>query len=48
MLQGLPMALRHVKAGNSHLNTVNCNKYQSKATMQTRNQYLDCLIDPSF
>ena len=33
MLQGLPMALRHVKAGNSHLNTVNWNKYQSKATM---------------
>ena len=48
MLQGLPMALRQVIAGNSHLNTVNWNKDQSKATMQTWNQYLDCLIDPSF
>ena len=27
---------------------MNRNKYQSKATIQTRNQYLDYLIDPSF
>ena len=26
----------------------NWNKYQSKATIQTRNQYLDYLIDPRF
>ena len=28
--------------------TINCNKYQSKATIQAQNQYLDNLIDPSF
>ena len=28
--------------------TINWNKYQSKFTMQARNQYLDYLIDPSF
>ena len=28
--------------------TVNWNKYQSKAAIQTQNQYLDYLIDPSF
>ena len=28
--------------------TLNWNKYQSKATIQTQNQYLDYLIDPSF
>ena len=28
-------------------NFVNWNKNQSKATMQTQNQYLDYLIDPS-
>ena len=28
--------------------TINWNKYQSKATIQAQNQYLDYLIDPSF
>ena len=28
--------------------TINCNKYQSKVTIQTPNPYLDYLIDPSF
>ena len=28
--------------------TLNWNKYQSKETIQTQNQYLDYLIDPSF
>ena len=27
---------------------INCNKYQSKVTIQTPNPYLDYLIDPSF
>ena len=28
--------------------TINSNKYQSKPTLQTRNRYLNYLIDPSF
>ena len=28
--------------------TINCNKYQSKVTIQVPNRYLDFLIDPSF
>ena len=28
--------------------TINCNKYQTKATIQPQNKYLDYLIDPSF
>ena len=28
--------------------TINWSKYQSKVTMQIRNQYLDYLIDPCF
>ena len=28
--------------------TVNCNKYQTKTTIQPQNKYLDYLIDPSF
>ena len=28
--------------------TSNWNKYQSKVSVETSNQYLDCLIDPSF
>ena len=28
--------------------TINWSKYQSKVTMQIRNQYLDYLIDPNF
>ena len=28
--------------------TINCNKYQSKVTVQERSRYLDYLIDPSF
>ena len=28
--------------------TINWNRYQSKATIQTRNHYLDYLIDPNF
>ena len=28
--------------------TISCNKYQSKATIKTQNQYLDYLIDASF
>ena len=28
--------------------SINWNKYQSKATIQTRNRYLNYLIDPSF
>ena len=28
--------------------TINCNKYQSKVTVQEQKQYLDFLIDPSF
>ena len=27
---------------------INWNKFQSKVTIQTQNQYLDYLIDPSF
>ena len=33
---------------SSFKRTLNWNKYQSKATIQTQNQYLDYLIDPSF
>ena len=28
--------------------TINWNKHQSEATIETRNQYLDYLSDPSF
>ena len=28
--------------------TINCNKYQSKVTIQQQNPYLNCLINPSF
>ena len=38
--------LQQLKPGFKH--TINWNKYQSKVTMQTRSQYLDYLIDPSF
>ena len=38
--------LEHLKSGSKR--TYNCNKYQSKAAIQTQNKYLDYLIDPSF
>ena len=38
--------LQQLKSGFKR--TVNWNKYQSKAAIQTQNQYLDYLIDPSF
>ena len=38
--------LLKLKTGFKRL--INWNKYQSKATLQTRNQHLDYLIDPGF
>ena len=38
--------LQQLKSGFKH--TINWNKYQSKVTQDNQNQYLDCLIDPSF
>ena len=38
--------LQQLKSGFKR--TINCNKCQSKVTVQARNPYLDCLIDPSF
>ena len=38
--------LQQLKSGFKR--TVNWSKYQSKAAIQTQNQYLDYLIDPSF
>ena len=37
--------LKHLESGFKR--TFNWNKYQSKITEQTRNRYLDFLIDPS-
>ena len=38
--------LQQLKSGFKR--TINWNKYQSKVTVQERNQYFDYLIDPSF
>ena len=38
--------LDHLKSGFK--TTINWNKYQSKVSMQTKKQYLNYLIDPSF
>ena len=38
--------LQQLKSGFKR--TINWNKYQSKVTIQAKNQYLDHLIDPSF
>ena len=36
------------KLNSSSKKTINWNKYQSKASIERQNQYLDYLIDPSF
>ena len=38
--------LQQLKTGLNR--TINWNKYQSEPTIQTRNRYLNNLIDPSF
>ena len=44
--QGNEKLLQHLKTGLKR--TINWNKHQSEPTIQTRNQYLNHLIDPSF
>ena len=45
-LQDNEKLLQQLKTGFKR--TINSNKYQSEPTIQTRNQYLNHLIDPSF
>ena len=44
--QDNPKLLQQLKSGFKR--TINCNKYQSKVSMERGNQYLDYLIDPNF